>query len=83
MLAGRIAEMGGPALVDLPVHAYSLLIVDLDAIHADVALVGERIFAVAHRQRDEAPAICGLALENGKHIDVEIFGEHNILAGSM
>src|SRR5712691_4826326 len=83
VLARGIAEMRRPTLVNLPVHAHRLFVIDLDAIHADVALACERIFAVAHSQSNKASAIVRPALEDGEHIDVEVLGENDFLAGSM
>src|SRR5207244_11058510 len=83
VLTCSIAEMGRSTLVNLPVHAHGLPIIDLDAIHADVALVCERVFAVAHGQSNKASAIVRPAFEDGEHIDVEILGENDFLAGSM
>ena len=53
-LALGVAEVRRAALVNLPVHADGLVVVDLHAIHADVALAGLRVFRVAHRQRQVA-----------------------------
>ena len=53
----------------LPVHAGGAVVVDLDAIHADVALAGVGIFGDDAGERDEASAIEGPAFEDGEGED--------------
>ena len=43
--------------LELPVHAGGALVVNLDAIHADVALAGVRVFGDDTGERDEAAAV--------------------------
>ena len=58
--------MLGALLLPLPVHAGGALVVHLHAIHADVALARLRIAGDHGRQRDEASAVFGPALQDGK-----------------
>ena len=44
-------------LLQLPVHAGGAVVVNLDAIHADVALAGVGVFGDDAGQRDEAAAV--------------------------
>ena len=53
-------------LLQLPVHAGGALVIDLHAIHADVALAGIRVLRDHARQRDEAPAVQRPALLDGQ-----------------
>ena len=50
----------------LPVHSGSALVIDLHAVHADVALPGLRIARDHAGQRDEASAIFWPALQDGE-----------------
>src|SRR6266852_1426624 len=50
----------------LPMHAGAALVVDLHAVHADVALAGSRIARDHARQCDEPSAIFWPALQDGK-----------------
>ena len=52
--------------LELPVHAGGAVIVNLDAIHADVALAGVGVFGDDAREGDEAAAVQGPALLNRK-----------------
>ena len=49
----------------LPVHACALQVIDLDAIHSDVALTGIGVLSDHARQRNKTSAIERPALENG------------------
>ena len=64
--------MLGGDLLPLPVHAGGLAVVDLHAIHADVALAGARVARVHAGQRDEAAAVVRPALENREKIEIEV-----------
>ncbi len=52
--------------LQLPVHAGGVVVVNLDAIHADVALAGVGIVRDNAGQRDESAAIERPAFENGQ-----------------
>jgi hypothetical protein len=62
----------GADLVDLPVHAGGRGIVDLDPVHAQIAVARIGILRVDTGQGDKTAAIVGPALENR---DVEQCGE--------
>src|SRR5215469_5414520 len=64
--AHLFAIMFGALLLALPVHASRALVVHMQAIRADVALAGLGISRNYRRQRDEAPAILGPALQDGE-----------------
>jgi hypothetical protein len=64
------------------VHAGGLAVVDLHAIHADVALAGARIARVHAGQRDEAAAVVRPALEDGKVVEVEVVARMTSLQGA-
>ena len=65
--------MLGGFLLALPVHAGGLAVVDLHAVHADVALAGWRIAGDDAGQRDEAAAVLGPGLEDGEIEDADVF----------
>ncbi len=73
----------GGNFLPLPVHAGRLAVVDLHAIHADVALACARVARVDAGQRDEAAAVMRPALENGKRVEVEVVFENDFLAGRV
>ena len=77
--------MFGGNFLPLPVHAGGLAIVDLHAIHADVALPCRRtrIAGDDAREGDEAAAILGPALQDGKIEDAEIFAQDDFFAGGI
>ncbi len=52
--------------LQLPVHAGGAVVVNLDAIHADVALAGVGVFGHDARQRDETAAVQRPAFLDGK-----------------
>ena len=58
--------MLGPLLLALPVHAGATFVVYLHAIGTGIAFAGLRIFRDYGRQRDEASAVLGPALQDGK-----------------
>ncbi len=63
----------------LPVHAGCFAVVNLHAVHADVAPAGARVAGVHAGQRDEAAAIVRPALENGKDVEVEVVAQDDLL----
>ena len=75
--------MLGGDLLALPVHAGGLAVVDLHAIHADVALAGAGVAGVDAGQGDEAAAVVGPALEDGEVVEVEVVAEDDFLAGGV
>ena len=77
--------MFGGNFLALPVHAGGLAVVDLHAIHADVALPCRRARVAGDDagQRDEAAAILGPALQDGKIEDAEIFAQDDFFAGRI
>ena len=52
--------------LQLPMHAGGLVVVNLDAIHADVALAGVRVARDDAGQRDETPAVQRPAFQDGQ-----------------
>jgi hypothetical protein len=72
--------MLGRALVDLPVHAERLVVVDLEPVHADVARAGDRIAREDHRQRDVAAAVTRPAAEHGQGGQRRVIGLGHLLA---
>lgn len=63
--------MAGADLVYLPMHARGGAVVDLDAIHPDVALTCVGILGVDRRQGDKATSVLRPALENRQMIEGE------------
>ena len=66
----------------LPVHAGGAFVVDLHAVHADVAFAGLGIAGDHARQRDEAARILGPALQDGKIQQRKIVALDDFLAGA-
>ena len=66
------AKMFGAVFLRLPVHAGGAFVVDLHAIHADVALPCFRIAREDERQRDEAAAVLRPAFENREIEKVDV-----------
>ena len=65
--AARIfAVVFGSYFLSLPVHAGGMLIVNLHAVHSDVALAGLRIARDYAGKSDEAARVLRPALEDGK-----------------
>ena len=64
------------AFLSLPVHAGGVLVVDLHAIHADVALAGFGVARYYTWKCDKTAGVFRPALENGKPV------EGNILAAN-
>ncbi len=81
--AQRVAIVLGGDFLPLPVHAGGLAVVDLHAVHADVALAGARVAGVDAGQGDEAAAVVGPALEDGKVVEVEVVAANDFLAGGV
>ena len=52
--------------VNLPMHAGSLGVVHLDAVHPEVAITGIGVFGMDAREGDETPAVVWPALEDGE-----------------
>ena len=61
-------------------HPRSLAVVNLHAIHADVALARSRIARVHARQSDETPAVVRPAFENRKIVEVKLLAPNHLLA---
>jgi hypothetical protein len=80
--AGFAIVLGGDLLA-LPVHAGGLAVVDLHAVHADVALAGARVAGDDAGQGDEAAAVVGPALEDGELVEVEVVAEDDFFAGGV
>ena len=64
--AQHVAVVFGGDFLALPVHAGGGGVINLDAVHADVALAGFGIAGDHAGQRDEAAAILRPALQDGK-----------------
>ena len=79
---GLAIVLGGNFLA-LPVHAGGLAVVDLHAIHADVALAGARVARVHAGQRDEASAVVRPALEDREKVEVEVVAANDFFAGGV
>ena len=70
-------------LLALPVHAGGLAVVDLHAVHADVALAGAGVAGVDAGQGDKSPAIVRPALQDRKRVEVEAVAENDFLAAGV
>ena len=68
----RVAEIVRAVLVDVPMHSRHLLVVFLQAVHADVALASRRILREDERQRDERPAILRPAREDWQLVEIRL-----------
>ncbi len=76
-----VAEVFGGDFLPLPVHAGGLAVVDLHAVHADVALAGARVAGNDAGQRDDAAGVAGPGLQNGELVQVDLIaGEDNFFA---
>ena len=67
--------MLGGVLLALPVHAGGLPVVDLHAVHADVALAGAgrpRIAGDDAGEGDEGPPSCGQVVEDWEFRQVDV-----------
>src|SRR5947207_14483127 len=68
-------------LMNLPVHAGGLLVVDLHAVHPAIALAGCRVLREHDRHSDVTPAVCRPALDDRKVIQRELAVlEYSLLA---
>src|ERR1700675_2788250 len=67
-------------LLSLPMHAGGAPIVNLHAIHAEVAFAGFGIARDHTRQGDEAAGVFWPALENGKVVERKAITENDFLA---
>ena len=65
--------MLGGDLLALPVHSGGLAVVDLHAVHADVALAGFRVAGDDTGEGDEAASILRPGLEDGELVEVDVF----------
>ena len=81
---GRITQgfaiVLGSDLLSLPVHARGLAVVNLHAIHADVALARSRIARVHAWQGDETAAIVRPAFEDREIVEIELLAPDHLLA---
>ena len=82
--AEAVAHVLGGDLLALPVHAGGLAVVDLHAVHADVALAGFGIAGDDAGEGDEGAAVLGPGGEDGEfgEVDVRAF-EDDLLAGGV
>ncbi len=78
----RVAQVGGPVLVDLPVHHGRAPVEHLDPVHAAVARAGRRVAAEDQRQGDERPAVLRPAGEDRQPAEVGLV-EPDLLAGRL
>ncbi len=67
----HVAEIVCTVLVDVPVHARRLLVVFLQAVHADVALASLRVLREDKRQRNERAAVLRPAREDGDLVEID------------
>src|SRR5215469_6312948 len=82
LAAHLLAIVLGPLLLALPVHAGSAFVIDVQAIGSDVALTGLGIPGNYRRQRDEAPAVLGPALQDREIEQREFALLNHFLAGA-
>ena len=80
--AQGLAVVFGADFLALPVHAGGALVINLHAVHADVALAGLGVAGDHARQGDEAARILGPALQDGKIEQREIVALDDFLAGA-
>jgi len=78
-----VAIVLGGDLLPLPVHAGGLSVVNLHAVHADVALARARVAGDDAGEGDEAAAVMRPALEDGKVVEVEVVEANTFLAGGV
>jgi hypothetical protein len=79
-----IAGMFGGDLLALPVHSGGLAVVDLHAVHADVALAAAGIACDDARQSDEAAAVLRPGLQNREFEDIDVLAtQDDLFAGSF
>ena len=80
--AEAVAELLGGVLLALPVHAGGLLVVDLHAVHADVALAGFGVPGDDAGEGDEGAAVLGPGGEDGEFGEVYGFTDMDDLLAS-
>ena len=68
--------------LELPVHAGGAVVVNLDAIHADVALAGVGVFGDDAGEGDEAPAVERPALLD-REVGLKSWGVEALGVGSI
>src|SRR6266581_2932271 len=67
-------------LLPLPMHPRSLAVINLHPIHADIALARARVPRMNAWQRYETPSIVRPALEDRKHVEIEVGFQDDLLA---
>ena len=82
-LTHALAVMLGADFLPLPVHARGALVVNLHAIHADIALAGFRVAGDHARQGDEASGILRPALQDGKVVQRKLSCRMTSLQGPV
>ena len=83
-MAEAVAEVFGGVFLALPVHAGGLGVVDLHAVHADVALAGFGITRDDARESDEWAAVLRPGFEDGKVEEVDVLTPmDHLFAGSV
>ena len=76
--------MLGGYLLALPVHAGGLAVVDLHAVHAEVALAGFGVARGDAGEGDEAAAVLRPGLEDGEFQDVDfVAAQDDFFAGGF
>ena len=73
----------GGYLLPLPVHAGGLAVVDLHAVHSDVALAGAWVAGDDAGQGDEAASVVRPALEDRKGIEVDVLFDDDLFAAGL
>src|SRR5262249_48089334 len=66
----------------LPVHTGSATVIDLHAIHADVAFTGFGVARDDTRKGDKPTRVFGPALEDGKPVEREVVFSDDFLTGA-
>lgn len=73
--------MAHSGFVHLPVHSASILRVELNSVHADIALAGIGVVSKNERKGDEWTAVLGPAGKDGEFCEVNVVaGEDDFLA---
>ena len=80
LLALGVPVVLGAAFVQVPMHPERLIVENLEAIHADVALAGVGIVREHQRQGDVAAAVIGPALQDGQLRELEVLTAIHFLA---
>ena len=82
--AEEFAHVFGGDLLALPVHSGGLAVVDLHAVHADVALAGFGVAGDDAWEGDEAAAVLGPGLQDGELVEVDVLAfVDDLLAGGV